>query len=51
MPTPTQCQELLDNTTTTWTTLDDVSGRIFTSKIDTSKSIFIPAAGYAWEGK
>ena len=50
MPTPTQIQELLDNTTTTWTTLDDVNGRLFTSKIDPSKSIFIPAAGGAWNG-
>lgn len=50
IPTPTQCQELLDNTTSTWTTSDDVSGRLFTSKTDTSKSIFIPVAGNAWGG-
>lgn len=48
MPTTTQIQELLDNTTTTWTTLDDVNGKLFTSKIDPSKFIFIPAAGGAW---
>ena len=48
-PTPTQIQELLDNTTTTWTTLDDVNGRLFTSKKNFSKSIFIPAAGDAWK--
>ena len=50
MPTPKQCQELIDNTTRVWTILDDVNGRLFTSKKDGSKSIFIPAAGYAWNG-
>ena len=50
MPTPDQIQELLDNTTSTWTTQEGVSGRLFTSKMDGSKSIFIPAAGYAWDG-
>ena len=50
MPTPTQIQELLNNTTNTWTTQDGVNGRLFTSKSDNSKSIFIPAAGYAWNG-
>ena len=47
IPTPSQIQELLDNTTSTWSTLDDVNGRLFTSKKDSSKSIFIPAAGDA----
>ena len=50
MPTPTQISELLDNTTNTWTTQDGVNGRLFTSKSDSSKSIFIPAAGSAWDG-
>ena len=55
MPTPEQCQELIDNTTSEWTTQDGVNGRLFTSKKDTSKkdtskSIFIPAAGYAQDG-
>ena len=50
MPTPQQVQELLDNTTTAWTTKDGVNGRLFTSKNDTSKSIFFPAAGNAWGG-
>ena len=50
MPTPTQIQELLNNTTNTWTTQDGVNGRLFTSKSDNSKSIFIPAAGNAWDG-
>ena len=50
MPTPQQIQELIDETTTAWTTQDGVKGRLFTSKTDTSKSIFIPAAGYASNG-
>ena len=49
MPTPEQIQELLDNTISTWETLYGVNGRLFTSKNDNSKSIFIPAAGYAWD--
>jgi hypothetical protein len=49
MPTPNQIQELLDNTTSTWTTQNNVKGRLFTSKKN-GKSIFIPAAGYAWDG-
>lgn len=50
MPTPTQIQELLDNTTNTWTSLNDVNGRLFTSKKDQSKSIFFPGANNAWDG-
>ena len=50
MPTPKQFRELLNNTTNTWTTQDGVNGRLFTSKSDNSKSIFIPAAGCAWDG-
>ena len=49
MPTPEQYQELIDNTTSEWTTQDGVNGRLFTSK-NNGKSIFIPAAGYAWGG-
>lgn len=49
MPTPEQCQELIDNTTSTWTTQNGVNGRLFTSKKN-GKSIFIPAAGYASVG-
>ena len=49
MPAPKQIQELIDNTTSEWTTSDDgVSGILFTSK--NGKSIFIPAAGSAWNG-
>lgn len=51
MPTPEQIQELISNTTTAWTASDGVSGMTFTSKSDTSKSIYIPAAGKALNGK
>ena len=50
MPTPDQIEELIDNTTTAWTTQDGVNGKLFTSNKDTSKSIFIPAAGAAEDG-
>ena len=52
MPTPTQINELLNTayTTNEWTAQDGINGRLFTSKSDPSKSIFIPAAGYAWDG-
>lgn len=52
IPTPAQIQELINtaNTTSTWTKQDGVNGRLFTSKTDHSKSIFIPAAGVAWDG-
>ena len=52
MPTPDQIRELINTayTTNTWTTQDGVNGRRFTSKNDPSKSIFVPAAGNAWDG-
>ena len=50
MPTDEQIDELLDNTTNAWTELENVSGITFTSKKDTSKSIFIPNAGVALDG-
>lgn len=51
MPSFDQIKELIENTTNTRTTLDDVSGMAFTSKKDESKAIFIPAAGNAFCGK
>ena len=48
IPTPKQCQELIDNTISEWTKQDNVKGMIFTSKQDNSKSIFIPAVGNAF---
>ena len=50
IPTDNQIGELLDNTTNTWTEQDYVKGRLFTSKKDNSKSIFIPVAGASWFG-
>lgn len=50
IPTPKQIKELLSNTTNTWTKQNGINGRLFTSKTDTSKSIFIPAAGYVYDG-
>ncbi len=49
MPTEAEFQELLNNTYNEW--IEDfngsgVNGRKFTSKTDTSKYIFIPAAGF-----
>ena len=48
MPTSAEFKELYDNTTCTWTTDYNgtgIQGRVFTSKIDTSKKVFFPAAG------
>ena len=50
MPTQAEFQELINNTNSTWTTFGDISGRKFTSKINSSKYIFIPAAGYCYDG-
>ena len=46
MFTKTQGQELIDHTTSTWTSINEVNGRKFTSKTDSSKYIFLPAGGY-----
>lgn len=45
MPTQPEFQELYDNTNKSWTTINTVYGMKFTSKTDSSKYIFIPAAG------
>jgi len=47
MPTRAEIKELIDNTTSTWTTVNGVKGRRFTSKTN-GNSIFLPAAGYRW---
>jgi hypothetical protein len=49
VPTKAQFQELLDETTYTWTTKDGVSGGLFTSKTN-NNSIFVPAAGFLGYG-
>ena len=53
MPTKDEIQELLDNTDNEWVTNYNgtgVKGRKFTSKSNTSKYIFIPAAGNCYRG-
>ena len=50
LPTPHQIKELINFTTSIWTKINGVNGRLFTSMKDKSKSIFIPAAGFAWDG-
>lgn len=45
MPSSTQINELLNNCTREWTTVNDVSGCKFTSKIN-GESIFLPAVGF-----
>ena len=45
MPTSAQMDELIDNTNNEWTTVNNVNGYKFTSKTDSSKYIFLPAAG------
>ena len=50
MPSPEQIKELRNNTISKWMVLDSASGLAFISKKDKSKFIFIPAAGYAWNG-
>ena len=48
MFTKDQGQELIDNTTSEWTSINGVNGTKFTSKTDSSKYIFLPAAGEWW---
>ena len=43
MPKKDEWQELLDNTTVTWTTQNGVNGRLFTAS--NGNSLFLPAAG------
>ena len=45
IPTKEQFEELLENTTSTWTTQNGFNGRLFTSLIN-GNSIFFPAFGY-----
>ena len=53
MPTREQCQELLNETNHSWVTNYNgtgINGMKFVSKGDSSKCIFIPASGIAWNG-
>lgn len=45
MPTAAEFQELIDNCTSEWTTLNGVNGRLFTSNVN-GNTLFFPAAGY-----
>lgn len=45
IPTDTQFQELIDNCTITWVTIDDIPGKLFTSNIN-GNVIFLPNNGY-----
>ena len=45
MPTFDEIEELLDNTTSEWTTVNGINGRKFTSKTN-GNSVFLPVAGY-----
>ena len=45
MPTASEFQELYDNCTCVWTTLNGVNGRLFTSNVN-GNTLFFPAAGY-----
>ena len=46
IPTQSQYNELLTNTTWSWTTINGVAGSKFSNKNDASKYIFIPVSGY-----
>ena len=49
LPTTEENQALLDQCSSEWTTLNDVNGRKFTGS--NGNSIFLPAAGYCWDGE
>ena len=49
MPTREEIQELIDNCSSEWTTLNGVNGRKFTGS--NGNNIFLPAAGYRGEGE
>ena len=49
MPTNEEFQELLYNTTVTWTQQNGVNGRLLTAS--NGNSLFLPAAGYRWDGE
>jgi len=47
MPTKAEWQELIDNTTRTWTTQNGVNGRLFTAT--NGNRLFLPAAGCRYD--
>lgn len=46
-PTKEEWQELIDNTTSRWMTIDGVNGRCFTGS--NGNSLFLPAVGNRWD--
>ena len=48
IPTSEEWDELLNNTTSEWTTRNGVNGRKLTAA--NGRSLFLPAAGYRWDG-
>ena len=49
MSTKAQCDELINNTTSEWTSMNGVNGYKFTNKSNSNKYIFLPAAGNWYE--
>lgn len=49
MPTKEQWEELISNTKHTWTTRNDVNGRLFMA--NNGNALFLPAAGFRWKGE
>ncbi len=49
MPTADEWRELINNTTAEWTQVNGVDGRKFTAS--NGKSLFLPAAGFRWDGE
>ena len=45
MPTKAQFEELINKTTTQWTSINGVNGRKFTNKSDSNTYIFLPVGG------
>ncbi len=48
MPSREEYQELFNNTTNTWTTVNEVNGRLFTG--NNGNTLFLPASGYCRDG-
>ena len=48
IPTAEDWRELIANTTSEWTTVNGVRGYKFTAP--NGNSLFLPAAGYRWDG-
>lgn len=49
LPTSEQCQELINNTNSTWTTVNGVNGWLF--KGGNGGSLFLPAVGIKWDDR